>query len=79
MNSLAGLLIQPYVLLYSRVPVREYRSIWMELAMQNIFFYDQNNNPVYDYRQLLIYDGEEVSDEIMYLFIQDIKNTGEWG
>ena len=34
-----------YVLLYSRVPVREYRSIWMDLAMQNIFFYDQNNNP----------------------------------
>jgi CHAT domain-containing protein len=67
-----------YVLLYSRVPEREYRSIWMDFALQNIMFYNQDNDPMYDYRQLLAYDSEEMSEEIMYLALEDVRITYDW-
>jgi len=66
------------VKMLSRIPKREYKSILWELALMHIYFYNINNEPMYDYRMLLLEDNQELEAEIIEVIRRDIQEIYEW-
>ena len=53
------------VMMLSLIPKREYKSVLWQLALQQVIFLNQDSDPIYDYRQLLKYDDEQLEAEIL--------------
>jgi CHAT domain-containing protein len=66
------------VQLLSRIPKREFKSIVWELALLQIIFRNSEDDPIYDYRQLLANDSREQEQEILDIMRLDILITWEW-
>ena len=66
------------VQLLSRIPKREFKSILWELALVQIIFKNNLDDPIYDYRQLLANDSREQEKEILEIMRLDILGTWEW-
>lgn len=65
-------------MMLSRIPVRDFKSIFWHLATMQIIFHNINDEPIYDYRQLLFDDSPELEANILKIMQGDIYDTWEW-
>ncbi len=65
------------VMMLSLIPKREFKSILWQLALKQVIFLNQNSDPIYDYRQLLSQDSEQLEDEILEIMQRDVYTTWE--
>ncbi len=77
-DSFHTVLENDMVMMLSQVPQRKFKSIFWELALNQIIFINQNNDPIYDYRQLLFSDSEVLENEILEIMKKDILDTWQW-
>jgi len=62
----------------SKVPRKDFNSIFWDLAKMQVLFHNINNEPIYDYRMLLKADSPELEEEILEIMRRDIYETWEW-
>jgi CHAT domain-containing protein len=69
--------IDDYVKLNITVPKLAYRSIFFELALQDIVFKDNNGKPLYNFELLRNNDSKTLEDSILLRSAKDIIETYE--
>jgi CHAT domain-containing protein/Tfp pilus assembly protein PilF len=66
------------VMMLSRIPKREYHSIFWDLALDQIVFLNESQEPIYDYRQLLYSDSQVLEQDILEIMRLDVLSTYQW-
>jgi len=75
LNKLADTLRKDDLLsLKLNVPKLAYRSLFSELAFNNIFFFDNDNKPFYDLSNLYYADNKHKEDSIFSIMLNNLHN-----
>jgi len=64
-----------YVKLYIKIDKLPYHSIFFDLALLDIYFNNLNNQPLYSFNDLLLYDNKHLEDSLLIASSKDVFET----